>query len=63
MNIREIYFTRQLHCPDCNTLCLMIDNMIYSCPQCDVSLYGNVENVFEEKTSNLSLKFNKSSCT
>ena len=63
MDIKEIYFTRRFHCPDCDSLCLIIDNEIMSCPVCDVSLYGKIKTFTEEETSLMNLKFNKSSCT
>lgn len=58
MDNKEIYFTRRFHCPDCDTLCIMIDNEIISCPACDISLYGKIRRDIEEKTSLVNLKFN-----
>ena len=62
-------FIGRLHCPKCNSLYIIIDNEIISCPVCDLSSESMMIEICEESTNRegissvTNLNFNKSSCS
>lgn len=49
MDVIKKKFVGNCHCPYCNSMYIIIDNEIISCPGCDLSLMYNKLNIFEEE--------------
>ncbi|MFX1419375.1 MAG: hypothetical protein ACFE9N_10685 [Promethearchaeota archaeon] len=67
MDLKTPNFIGKIHCPNCGSLYLIIDNEIISCPVCEVSINSKKQGICEECarregiSSVTNLNFNKSS--
>lgn len=49
MNTEKINFVGSCHCPECNSLYIIIDNEIISCPVCEIRSNQNASKMYEEE--------------
>ncbi len=49
MDVKKTKFVGNCHCPYCNSMYIIIDNEIISCPGCDLSLISKKSIIFEEE--------------
>ena len=50
MSFEDFNFTLRTHCPHCKTRMIVIDNMVISCPLCELERSKKVQN-FEKEIS------------
>ncbi|MFW9969254.1 MAG: hypothetical protein ACFFDF_03575 [Candidatus Odinarchaeota archaeon] len=68
IQIKNTKTAGKLHCPECDTIFILIDNEIVFCPGCELSSRGGFSFLNEEEcqkrtSSIIDLNYNKSSCS
>ncbi len=49
MEVKKKKIIRNCHCPNCNSMYIIIDNEIISCPGCELSLKNNELFIYEDE--------------